>query len=359
VADRLEPRRGRALMAPSGGSAAPAARFRLAPRQPLRPPYRPRLTRVALVAALVAAVGAGLGWLLTRDPLRWLPAPAGPVVLAAGASGQPGATRLELTLDDPAVGPVRLSVRLPSPLPEPGSQSGAGAGVPRPLPVLLVVSGLASGAETLALIPPTPGVALVGYHWPFAWPLPEGLALLQQAPALYRQALAVPGQLAAALLWLRDQPWADGGRVTLVGISLGGLVAPAAQRLAAARGAAPGWTVLGYAGAPLAAVIGQHPAVRRLPLGPLLAEGLGLALRPLEPALHLPHLTGHFLLIGATDDLLVSPAAFERYLERLQGERRVVRVAGPHVAPDQEVVLSEVVAAVRRWLVEQGVVVSP
>jgi pimeloyl-ACP methyl ester carboxylesterase len=164
----------------------------------------------------------------------------------------------------------------------------------------------------------------------------------------------VPRQLAAVVRWTRAQPWADPDRVSLVGVSLGALVLPAAQRMAAAHGERLGPSILAYGGTGLFDILRANLAQDGAAVA-YAAAGLGsLGLRALEPASHLPHLAGEFLLINGRDDPRI-PASSAAGLHRLTPQPKEVRFlsAGHFDAGDQEL-LDEILALCRAWLARRG-----
>ncbi|MBI1206946.1 MAG: hypothetical protein GC191_06620 [Azospirillum sp.] len=307
-----------------------------------------------LLTLAVAIVILQFGRWLIGDPLSSLPVAAGvPTVVAQTAEPQ-GARRLRhVILADAALGRIGLALSLPEPL------------APTPLPLLIVLGGLGTGADTLRYVPDAGPNALIGYDWPIDAALPRGNALFAKAPALYHDLLTAPGQVAAAIDWLAGQDWADPRRISLLGFSLGALLAPSAQRLAAAAGHPIGWTILAYGGAPLGALVAQHPGIPSLWPGDwlrgLLAAGADLAFRPLEPTLHLPRLRGRFLLLGGRSDRLIPAAAFARLRDAVPEPKSVILFEGDHLVlgsnwPDLQ---ARLVSAGRDWLSAEGAITKP
>jgi hypothetical protein len=245
--------------------------------------------------------------------------------------------------------PVGLTVSLPDPLSE------------QPLPVLVVLGGANPGRKNLRQVPTAGTYVLVGYDWPLPRKLPKGLDLARALPDVYPRMLEVPGQVAAVIGWIADQAWADPGRISLLGFSLGALVAPAAQRMARSNGHDVGWTVLAYGGADLGEILAAHPKANLGWSKPWVGAAANLLLRPLEPAEHLPELSGRFLVIGATDDHLVPGASFQLLSELTPEPKTVVVLGGGHIGTKarHRALLEEIVGLTRRWLVDQGAVTSP
>jgi hypothetical protein len=251
-----------------------------------------------------------------------------------------------VTLSDERLGLIGFTVSLPDPVP-----------ITR-LPLVVVLGGLHTGETNLHHVDPGGDNALIGYDWPLPTPFPKGLGALTQIPSLRRQALSVPGQVGAMLRWLTTQPWSDSQRISVVGFSLGAIATPAVNRVAQREGVAIGWTVLAYGGVGLAALVEGDRRIRPPWIRPLLGAGATLLLRPLEPAEHLPHLAGHFLIIGATRDTIVERRTSARLEELTPEPKTVIYTAGDHIGTgrDRQVLLEEAIAATRQWLVAEGAV---
>jgi hypothetical protein len=244
-----------------------------------------------------------------------------------------------------ALGPVGLVVDRPIPF-------------RRRLPVIVVLGGLGTGARNIDWVLEPGENVLVGYDWPIPTAMPNGLDLLAAAPDLHRRAFAIPGQIQTAMAWVAAQDWADPERISLLGFSLGALAAPAAQRLGPV---APGWTVLAYGGTPLGPLIAANPHLEPRWVAQLLGLAADLALRPLAPGRHLPHLRGRFLVLeGATDEFVPAEAA-ARFRDLVPDPKRVVAFPGGHmgVGPRQLELLERIIAESRAWLVAEGAADAP
>jgi len=313
-----------------------------------------RAAGACLLAAAVALV-ATAAWLGTRDPLGSLPAddPAAVAVLEERPEAWHGRTLLHVALEGPSVGRVRFVVSLPDPLP------------PRGIPLVVILGGLGGGSNSIRQISQVAGDpgpnAFVGYDWPLPAREPGVAEIVRRAPEYRRDVLSVPGQVDAILAWATQRAWADPGRVSLLGFSLGAFVVPAAQRIAQEHGVAIRWTALAYAGAPIGDVIAGHPGAGPRWVRPVLGAGADLLLRPVEPSNHLPHLRGRFLVLGAASDRLIARAPAERIVALTPEPRTVVLIEGDHmgVGTERWKLLARVVDVTRAWLLEQGAIDPP
>lgn len=300
--------------------------------------------------ALVIAAAAVVTWQLARDPLDALPRVAGEARLHS--IQREHADRREwrrVQLEVEGHGGVALQVSLPDPLPA------------QRLPVVFVLGGLKTGADSIRHLPEAGGTVLVGYDWPIPRRVPRDITALRMLPESFHRLLSVPGEISVALRWIADQPWADRERMALVGLSLGALAAPAVQRVAAADGVGINWTVLGYGGAPLDVLIADHPRVQASWFRPLLRAGAALLLRPLEPAHHLPHLEGAFLVLGGTGDGFIPEPAARRFATLTPEPKTVAWIDGGHlgVGRDRDALLAKVIDRTVRWLRAQEAVEAP
>ena len=300
-------------------------------------------------ALLALSLGLLVGWLRfdeQSDPDRLVAAPLPDVTVATvlpyGGAGC-GASRLcqDVILDPAAARPVRIAVSLPE-------DTG-----PAPLPAVILIGGLRTGREALGLLPDLGRNAVITYEYPLGRDHWRQGFLPLQIVAARAAALAVPGQLAAVVRWTRTQPWADPDRVSLVGVSLGALVLPAALRSAAAHGEAVRPSILAYGGTGLFDILSANLARDRPWLGRSVAWLASLGLRALEPAAHLPHLEGEFLLINGRNDPRI-PATSAADLQRLTPEPKEVRLLGAgHFDADDQELLGQILAICRSWLISR------
>lgn len=315
-----------------------------------------RRAAAALAAAVLAALTAAAVWLgyqRLRDPVAALDHALGEVRVVRDSTYRDttgaGERRVyrDLTLATAAAGSVRITTSRPD------------RALEGELPLAFVLGGLRTGRKSLDVIPRHGDNLLVGYEYPHDGGAGSRSPGPADLPALRRAILRVPAQVRAVLSHLRDHGPADADRTCLLGYSLGALFVPAAQRLAAAHGTPFRAVVIGYGGVDLdrlvAANLRFEPALARQAVGWL----VGTAVRPLEPALHLPHLTGDFLLLRGSEDTRIPEASVRRLIRLTPEPKEVVRVEGGHMGPGREEVNERVVRRSQGWLARRGHIVRP
>ncbi len=309
------------------------------------------LRRLLALGFLLLLLGIGAAWLgwqyeLRRDPMALLD--RGPLAyrLAAEESSeattQAGELRVfrHITLDAGLANPVRFTVSLP------GNTHG-------PLPAVLILGGLEIGRESLGYLAHHGHNALVAYQYPgegAAWY--EG-AWMRRIPAMRRAALEVPAQVDVILAWMSDQTWVEPERISVMGYSFGAAFLPACLRVAQAHGRSLGPTVVAYGGADLPSLLEVNVDLQPRWLRRAVARLLALALRPLEPARHGPHLRGTFLFINGRRDALIPPANALALQASVPGPHRVVWLEAGHMNPGDPLLLAQIIRLSRNWLLEQ------
>ena len=302
-----------------------------------------------LVVGLALLLGSGivvLAWQASAGPLASLPRGGEPESVDQRDELRAGRHIQHITLSDPRLGPIGFTVSLPDRLPD------------NRLPLLVVIGGVGTGEHNIRFVDAAGDNAVIGYDWPLPTAFPKGMSALTELPSLRRRALAVPGQVAVMLRWLAAQPWSDSRRISLLGFSFGALAVPAAERLATQEGVHIRWTVLAYGGVGFDALVEGDRRIRPAWARPLLGAGAELLLRPLEPAEHLPHLGGNFLILTAAQDTIVEPRASAK-LEQLTPEpKTIIHTAGGHIGTgaERQALLEKAMAATRDWLIAEGAV---
>lgn len=300
-----------------------------------------------VLVAVIIVLGAATGWLMLRDPLAGLPTPQGLAEVTEQSENRtPGRIERHVVLRDPNVGSVGLFISLPD------------NKTTERLPIIILLGGLGTGAKNARYVRDPGDNALIAYDWPLPLRIPKGWAIPSAIPDLRRRLLSIPGQVTVALNWAKQQPWADQRRVSLLGFSLGALVVPAIQRLAEQQGHIIHHTVLAYGGIGLGNLIAFHPRVRRTGKGALLGVLSDLLLRPLEPALHLPHLRGRFLVITGFDDIFIPKESTQGLHALVPEPKTIIAKEGGHIGtgPRQAELLYEISALSRAWLIKEGAV---
>ena len=299
-----------------------------------------RLIRPFEILFLLGAVLAGVAvsiWLaiwspdaLLRDPLPLYR--QGAATSSPEISGDRQIRQIRLVGPEGEIIPFRVS--LPAELPI------------DPLPVLVIVSGF-PGA-TVDPIPqithPGPNV-IVSYQPPFEPDLRiETVSLFniwQTRRVIYR----MPEEVAALLAWTGRQEWADRKRINLAGIGLGAAILPAIRRRAAATGQPVNASVFINGGADIEELAGAG-------LGGIMGWLSGQMLRPLDPATHLPEISGPFLIINTPDNVAI-PASARTVLEDLVPEPKTI-AAVTRGTDNEETYVGRIVRITQNWLIAQS-----
>lgn len=251
-------------------------------------------------------------------------------------------TTSTLTIPDGIGGKVQFTLQLPT------------SPVTERLPTLILLVGIKTNEETLTRISDQGDNALVAYHYDYDQSTWKSLSYVRRALIAHRMTCQIPDQIAALVEWIKSQPWADPGRVNIGGGSLGAISLPMVLRELQARGIELRTISFAYGGAGRV-MLGYLSLRHRSRL--LAAVGGGFAwlfLRRLEPARHLPHLHGQFLIISSPDDRLV-PRRCSKLFEDLTPEpKTIVHMQGVHINTKERKLLAEVMAITRKWLTGQG-----
>lgn len=291
------------------------------------------------VALMVAAAAAGALWLRSdaARPLEgYFEERQGELVAASVAerSVDDGQVAEFLTLQSNSGLAVRIRVIRPDIVEE-------------TLPVLVILGGHRTGSDAVDLFGRVGDRAVVALDYPYDGPEKvRGIGQTLETLPLARKAfIDTPPAVSLALDWLHTQRWADSGRITIVGASLG---VPFAA-LSAARDTRIRGAILVHGAADNEAWIEVQVARRNdnpiviavvtkllhwLSYGPTFDIGRNTALISPRPV----------VIVGARQDER-TPAEQTTALFEAAGEPRLLRwTSGRHVEPDRPEVIAELLA---------------
>jgi dienelactone hydrolase len=299
---------------------------------------------------LVLSAGVGIAvWLgvwnpdtLLRKALPLYQQASVSVEAVSRAPGQPPRIYKSITLANADGGEIHFTVSLPS-----AEEFSAGGG----LPSLVMLAGFRAGRNSLDLIANHGRNAIIAYDYhydPARW---RDASALERLWIAHETAYLIPDEVAGLIAWVQRQPWANPARVSLAGVSLGGIALPVAQRRAASAGHKVAASVIAYGGLDLHALARANleDTWFREPLALLSA----LMLRPLAPVHHLPKLSGPFLLVhGASDERI--PNESIAALNALTPDPKTIIVQnGAHINGQRRELIQKTVDSAREWLRNQ------
>lgn len=307
-----------------------------------------------LILTILLVLTVILGWMRMEDPIltahQVLP-PFAQTSRIDAPENRDGERRIQsdIVLSAPGELPVRFAVSLP--------EDADGA----PMPVQIVVGGLRAGKENIQRLPsPVGHNAIIAFEYPERDAINDKKAsTLSRILAIRKGAVATPGQLVAILRWAREQPWADPGRVSLLGYSLGAIFVPAALETAKANGIDSGVTILAFGGADVGAIVPQALKMKSPNLRWIVGILADCVLHPVEPSYFLPLMETETLLINAEADELIPPASARLMTELAPPPKWVMTMPGDHINPRDQAVLTHVVNISRDWLIARGAANDP
>ncbi|MCE2510576.1 MAG: hypothetical protein J4G10_06330 [Alphaproteobacteria bacterium] len=254
---------------------------------------------------------------------------------------EPGRICRAITLGLDGFDPIEISLSLPEALPRGG------------IPVVILLGGFDTGKRSIHEVPKPGANAVIGYDYPLAkadwyeatWP--------RRLLAARKASRQVPAHLLTLLRWARAQGWSEDARISLLGFSLGALYLPAAHHMARLHHQPLGPSIIAYGGAGLTPIF--RNAFRGQPawLGDALTWLAVLGLRELEPAYHLPHLKGEFLLLNGSDDRLMPMETVERLRALTPEPKTVMTLKSDHMMPGDREVMETILRVSRQWLLER------
>ena len=251
----------------------------------------------------------------------------------------------QFIIKDSNLGLINLAVSFPDPLPN------------HPLPILFILGGLETGLDSVRHVSNIGNNILIGYDWPIQPNLPRGFNIILKFPSIYKGIYRAPGQIAAAIEWIAEQRWAEIERISLLGFSVGAIVAPAVQHLLERRGTINiGWTVLAYGGADIGKIVNYNPNIRPNWTKPLFGWIIQYLFNPLDPKEHLPFISGRFLLINGTQDEFIPKQSSSLMQKITPHPKNIILLEGQHmgVGKNQKALLSKIIEETKTWLKTNG-----
>jgi hypothetical protein len=311
-----------------------------------------RLLFVMLLVSLIGAIiiGSWAAYERTRDPLQAIDAGM-PIAHLLHDSIYPmkvgdGVRRYrDVVLLAEELDTIRFTISFPNDLRD-GER----------LPVVLVLGGLEIGRQSLRFVKNHGRNALLAYEYPYGpnyWY--EGVPL-GEIPSIRKAALRVPAQMEAMARWAMGEQWADTSRIVAFSYSFGAVFLPAFHRLAQAHGLMPRADVLIYGGADIELLFEHNLQIDSDAFRNLAAWGITTAIYPLEPANHLPHLRGEFLIINGRRDRLMPPESARRLQELMPEPKTVINLDTEHMDPSKTDLIDMLVEQARRWLLERNAI---
>ncbi len=306
-------------------------------------------TFLLLIFIFLLVVLMWCGWQYIRNPVSALERGTSDlsVVRDSAYSVQLAAetrTYIDLSLCGKEVGLMRATVSLPKDLTE------------HDLPVLIVLGGLEIGRESLKYITKHGRNAVIAYEYPYSPRYWYDGTPLTQLPVIRESVLKVPAQVEALAGWAARQPWADEERVSVAGYSFGALFVPAVYHLCLEHKFYLGPGIIAYGGVNAFEILKNNlrflsPASRWI-----VAWGAATAIRPAEPALHVPFMQPKFLIINGLQDNQIPESSWRKLQEMVLEPKTIVNLDAGHMNPGNPELTRQLVELSCKWLLKQGAI---
>jgi hypothetical protein len=299
---------------------------------------------------LVACAGAlVVWWSHPPDPAADLAARSSPLAYLARVPAPELGPRAERWWMIGASGDTVTGIWRTAPPVADAPSIGAGALLHEPEWSIVILGGIGTDDRAALLVPDSLPVAVLAVSWPWSGPRRmQSLEFVARLPAMHEALLLTPGAVARAVE--AAQRASPGGRVALVGASLG-----AAPTMAAMRLANPDALILIDGAADLPRLLRSEISralgggVAGTLLAPPAAALGGRLLWSLEPARHAEALRRTpVLLLNAAEEERYPPACVERLHSALPGATRAIHPGG-HLRV-RHVQIAPVVDAIWRWV---------
>ncbi len=225
-------------------------------------------------------------------------------------------------------------------------------------PVLFILSGVETGLDSVKLVSDIRNNILVGFDWPISENDLESKEIFFNLNKLFKKIYDAPKQAVVAIEWLNKQNWTE-NRISLLGFSIGSIVAPSVQRLLEIRKSVKiKYTVLAYGGANIRLLINENPYIKPKWLKPFFGWILQIIFNPIDPRENLPYITGNFLIINGKKDNLIPIKSSELMQALTPFPKKIVMLEGEHmgVGKKQKELFKTIKKIIRKWLIENNAI---
>ena len=226
------------------------------------------------------------------------------------------------------------------------------------LPVLFILGGVETGLKSVKHVSDIGNNILVGFDWPISDDDLESKEIIPNLGVLYKKIFYSPKQAAVAIEWISEQNWAE-DRISLLGFSIGSIVAPSVQRLLENRkNVKVKFTVLAYGGTNIGLLINSNPYIKPKWLKPFLGWFIQIIFNPIDPKENLPHISGNFLIINGKEDKLIPLKSSLLMQELTPLPKKIIILDGKHmgVGKQQKELLNTITENTRKWLIENDAI---
>jgi len=250
----------------------------------------------------------------------------------------------DVTLYSRQMDSIHVTISLPDSIPIEG------------FPVMIVLGGLEIGRESLKYIPVQGQNIVISYQYPYHPRYWYDGSKITQIPVIRSAAMKVPAQVVALVDWAKQQYWSDKKRLSILGYSFGAFFVPAIYRLADLHELNLGPAVMAYGGVDLYAVLLNNLKFLSAIPRTITSWTVATAIYPLEPALHLPHLKGEFLVINGRTDHQIPEPCWQKFQQLTPQPKTVMILDAGHMHPSKPDLTLRVVEISRQWLLERNAI---
>lgn len=215
-------------------------------------------------------------------------------------------------------------------------------------PVLFVMSGFQTGAQSLALIGNPGEYILIGYQYPYT-----AEEMLQSPDRLSQSFILTIGQVVGVWKWLSTQGWAQPQKISILGVSLGSLFMPVSLRVAEFQKFTASKVIFAFGGADVTSVIVQElsprlPESARAGFTQLVENATNL----IAPKTHLRYLKGSFLVVRGLRDEVFPKESGELLESLLPTPKKIVHLDTKHINVDTYDIIEQTVSSIYSFLLE-------